>query len=49
MGTLDMDASPLWASLAAATWFAMSTMLLNHASRRGWLTRLEAFLKKHVD
>jgi hypothetical protein len=44
-GTVDMDASPLWASAAAILWFASAGLLLNYANRRGWMNKLNRQLK----
>jgi hypothetical protein len=45
-GSIDTEASPLWASMLAVLWFAAASLLLRFAHRRGWLNRLNRFLNE---
>lgn len=36
--SIDTERSPLWAVLLIVAWFISSALLMNYASRKGWLT-----------
>lgn len=37
---IDAEQSPLWAVLVAVAWFALSSLLLKHADKKGWLKEI---------
>jgi hypothetical protein len=45
LGMVDMDESPMWVLDGALLWFASASFLMNYANRRGWLDRLNKYLK----
>jgi hypothetical protein len=40
VGCVAVEDSPLWAVLLLLAWFALSSLLLKYADRRGWMTEI---------
>jgi hypothetical protein len=38
--TVDTEASPVWAVILMVAWFAVSSIILQYACKRGWLDRV---------